>query len=98
MNDAPRDTPRDTPRASPLIRLREAAPEDLDWIVARHGAVYTDEYDWDARFEALVARIMADFGAGHDPTGERCWIAERLDSAMPTATTTGVPTATPEGS
>ncbi|MDT3399329.1 bifunctional helix-turn-helix transcriptional regulator/GNAT family N-acetyltransferase [Streptomyces sp. B1866] len=58
------------------VRLREPHPGDLGWIVQRHGALYAREYGWNAEFEALVARIVADFGAGHDPARERAWIAE----------------------
>ena len=70
-------------RKLPAVQLRDRAPGDLGWIVSRHGVLYTTEYGWDARFEGIVARIMADFAAHHDPTVERCWIAERVDDVMP---------------
>jgi GNAT superfamily N-acetyltransferase len=41
-----------------------------------HGELYAKEYGFDATFEALAARIMADFAAGHDPAREAGWIAE----------------------
>jgi GNAT superfamily N-acetyltransferase len=51
-------------------------PGDLGWVIQAHGEVYAAEFGWNTEFEALVARIVADYAAGHDPRREAAWIAE----------------------
>ncbi|MZF90271.1 bifunctional helix-turn-helix transcriptional regulator/GNAT family N-acetyltransferase [Streptomyces sp. SID5643] len=63
------------PRPEDVV-LREPAPGDLGWIVQRNAALYAAEYGWNADYEGLVARIVADYAADHDPRLERTWIAE----------------------
>ncbi|KIX02488.1 uncharacterized protein Z518_08429 [Rhinocladiella mackenziei CBS 650.93] len=64
-----------SPRSS--FTLRTHRPGDMGLIVSRHGALYAEEYGWNERFEALVARVAADFLENYKPTLERCWLAER---------------------
>ncbi|KAJ6442214.1 benzoate 4-monooxygenase cytochrome P450 [Purpureocillium lavendulum] len=63
-------------KPNPLV-LRRHRPGDIGHIISRHGAIYCEDYGWDERFEAMVARIMADFLDRYDPQTECGWIAER---------------------
>jgi len=56
--------------------LRAPVPGELGWVVQRNGARYAAEYGWDESYEALVARIVADYAARADHKREAAWIAE----------------------
>jgi DNA-binding MarR family transcriptional regulator/GNAT superfamily N-acetyltransferase len=66
----------------PSVTLRDPAPGDLGWVVSAHGELYSREYGYGPEFEALVARIVADFSANRDPERERAWIAARGDRRL----------------
>lgn len=70
-----RDILEGAPRPAAYV-LRPLAPGDLGWVVHRHGVLYAEEYGWDESFEALVARIVADYADHRDPRRENAWIAE----------------------
>jgi GNAT superfamily N-acetyltransferase len=60
-------------RKDSRVRIRPLGqPGDLGWVVMAHGEVYAAEFGWDTTFETLVAQIVADYAADHDPA----WIAE----------------------
>lgn len=61
------------PRA---YQIRAPQPGDMGWVVQRHGAMYAEEFGWDETFEALVARLVADYVSNRDPRKEAAWIAE----------------------
>ena len=67
-------TPPDT--SPPPALLRTLRPGDLGWVIGRHGALYAQEYGWDQRFEARVARIAADYVGQLDAQHECAWLAQ----------------------
>ncbi|GHJ48299.1 MarR family transcriptional regulator [Catellatospora sp. TT07R-123] len=59
------------------VAIRAAdRPGDLGWVVMAHGELYDRQFGWDTGFEALVARIVADYAGAHDPVREAARIAE----------------------
>jgi GNAT superfamily N-acetyltransferase len=71
--------PVDSPGA---FLLRPPGPGDLGWIVHRQAVLYDQEYGWNQEFEALLARIVADFVDHIDPDRERAWVAERYHQVV----------------
>lgn len=60
----------------PRVSVRGPRPGDLGWAIERNAEVYAAEFGWNEEYETLVARIVADFAADHDPRREAMWVAE----------------------
>lgn len=60
---------------SPVV-VRPPHAGDFGWIIHRHGHLYATEYGFNNSFEALIAKIIADYANAHDATCEACWVAE----------------------
>jgi DNA-binding MarR family transcriptional regulator/GNAT superfamily N-acetyltransferase len=69
------ETLTESPRPRGYL-LRVPRPGDMGWVVQRNAAVYSEEFGWDSSYEALVARIVADYVDHRDPDAEAAWIAE----------------------
>ncbi|MEU4158011.1 GNAT family N-acetyltransferase [Actinoplanes sp. NPDC026670] len=66
-----------TTTKQPGVVIRRAdRPGDLGWVVMAHGEIYDEQFGWNTDFEALVARIVADYATDHDPIREAAWIAD----------------------
>jgi DNA-binding MarR family transcriptional regulator/GNAT superfamily N-acetyltransferase len=59
-----------------IIAVRRYRIGDVGWAIERHGRLYADEFGWNKEFEALVAKLFADFATTHDPESEHFWVAE----------------------
>lgn len=68
--------PRGDRDRTPGVTLRTSRPGDLGWMVERNAALYSAEYGFDLSYEALVARIIAEYAEDFDPRWDRTWIAE----------------------
>ena len=62
--------------------LRPHRVGDMGTVILRQALLYANEYGWDEQFEAVVAKIAAQFIEEYDPTCERCWIAERAGEVV----------------
>ena len=70
------------PHDAAAVQLRALVAGDLGWVIARHGVLYAQEYGFDQRFEALVARLAADYVDRLDPACENAWIADFEGQAL----------------
>ena len=70
------ESQREQSRREPYV-IRPLKVGDIGWITHRQGILYSQEYGWDATYEALVAEILAGFVKNFDSTSERGWVAER---------------------
>ncbi len=50
---------------------------ELGWLIHRQAILYNQEHGWNGAFEALIARIYAEFEDAADTPPKRLWIAEK---------------------
>ncbi|NUS44789.1 MAG: MarR family transcriptional regulator [Mycobacteriaceae bacterium] len=66
----------DRPADAPAVVLRDPRPGDYGWVIQRNAVLYAQQFGWNADYEHLVTRIVAEFLNSHDPQREHAWIAE----------------------
>lgn len=59
------------------VTLRPLRIGDIGWLVHRQGLLYHQQYGWNGEFEALIARIYADYHAAPGTPAKSLWVAER---------------------
>lgn len=64
------------------VVIRRHRPGDVSLIVAAQARLYQGEFGWNHEYEALAARIAADFIERHDPARERAFVAERAGEVV----------------
>lgn len=69
------DALRDLLAPAAPAELRDLGPGDAGWVIERHATLYARDEGYDASFEALVAKILADWLPQRDPARERGFIA-----------------------
>ncbi|WND01838.1 helix-turn-helix domain-containing GNAT family N-acetyltransferase [Temperatibacter marinus] len=63
-------------KAASKILIRPYRVGDMGWVLEQHGVLYSNGYGWTKGFEALTAKIIADFMENFDPVCEQAFIAE----------------------
>jgi DNA-binding MarR family transcriptional regulator/GNAT superfamily N-acetyltransferase len=58
------------------VTLRGPRPGDLGWAVECNAVVYAEEFGFNEEYEALVAKIVADYAVDRDVRREAMWVAE----------------------
>lgn len=76
LDEGPADVEYSLSETRAVGVLRPPRPGDFGWVVHRHGVLYSREYGWDERFEALVARVVADYADRRGDPRQAGWIAE----------------------
>ena len=59
------------------VTLHRFGPADRDWLVEQHSAHYAKEEGFDESFGPMVAGIVDEFLATHDPACEQGWMAKK---------------------
>lgn len=66
----------DDTKKSALV-LRPHRVGELGWLIHRQAVLYNQEYGWNSAFEALIAKIYADFEATTTTAPKALWVAEQ---------------------
>lgn len=59
--------------------LRPHRVGELGWLIHRQAVLYNQEYGWNSAFEALIAKIYADFETVPATAPKALWVAEQND-------------------
>ncbi|MAY88989.1 MAG: GNAT family N-acetyltransferase [Pseudooceanicola sp.] len=65
-----------SPDTTDGVVLRLFTASDAEWLIERHATLYRRDEGFDASFGQLVAQVVHDFLARHDPAREAGWVAE----------------------